>query len=358
MIHQELYNTICQAKIKDSLFLVSKLILQDLDKNIDILQNTFIAICSYIGSFISLTEIRLLLDTIRDVITFIEDEEITIKNVYVLVAKLCLLCDIYIKTPITKTGTINIKMVRDKIIDMFEIESSFKLSSSGITKFEGILPPIDNPSYTLATQVITGYVYMLKQIESIPSTDSNKLSDYANKIRNSFDYIIRKRYTFETKFYESDNDAIWFLWGVLSLLYTNSELDIIYQLFSYGYAKKHKQYRIGLLWSAAITMVYIAKKDVARIWNTAEVKAIKKIEEVSLILYNDIKRELIKMNEIPEQQIQEKNTIIDGIEYISSFRPVIQEKGGDASSILSTSANAATTQREIKSIRCKRDYMM
>jgi len=353
MINQELYNTLCRAKIKESLFLVSKLILQDLDKNIEVLQNTFIAICSYIGSYISLTDIRLLLDTINDVIAFIEDEEITIKNVYILVAKLCLLCDIYIKTPITKTGTINIKIVRDKIIDMFENES-FKLSSSGITKFEGILPPIDNPTYILATQVITGYVYILKQLESIPSTDSNKLSDIANKIRNSFDYIIRKRYTFETKFYESDNDAVWFLWGILSLLYTNSEMDYLYQLFNYGYAKKHKNHRIGLLWAAAITMVYIAKKDVARNWNTAEVKAIKKIEEVSLILYNDIKRELIKNNEIPEQQTQEKNTNIDGMEYISSFRPVIQEKGVVASS----TTNSETTQREIKSIRCKRDYMM
>jgi hypothetical protein len=351
MIHQDLYNSICQAKIKDSLFLVSKLILQDLDKNIDVLQNTFIAICSYIGSFISLTEIRLLLDTINDVNSFIEDEEITIKNIYVLVAKLCLLCDIYIKTPITKTGTLNIKIVRDKIIDMFENES-FKLSSIGITKFEGILPPTDSPSYTLATQIVTGYAYILKQLENISGTDINKLSDIANKIRNSFDYIIRKRYSFETKFYESDNDAVWFLWGILSLLYTNSEMDSMYQLFSYGYSKKLKNYRIGLLWASAILMVYIAKKDASRIWNTAEVNAIKKIEEVSLILYNDIKRELIKKNEIPEQQTHEKNNNIDGIEYISSFRPVIQERGIEISS---TSTNA---QKEIKSIRYKRDYMI
>ena len=98
-------------------------------------------------------------------------------------------------------------------------------------------------------------------------------------------------------------------------------------------------------------MVYIAKKDASRNWNTAEVNAIKKIEEVSLILYNDIKRKLIKNNEIPEEQIHEKISMIDGIEYISSFRPVIQEKGIE----LPTSTN---TQREIESIRCKRDYMM
>jgi hypothetical protein len=351
MINQELYSTLCQAKIKDSLFLVSKLILQDLDKNMDIIQNTFIATCSYIGSYISLTEIRLLIDTINDVIAFIEDEQIVIKHVYVLVAKLCLLCDMYIKAPITRTGTLNIRILRDKIIDMFE-NDSFKLSSSGISKFEGIIPPTDSPSYTLATQILTGYMYILKQLESIPSSDINKLSDIANKIRNSFDYIIRKRYTFETKFYESDNDAVWFLWGIISLLYSNSsELDNVYQLFTHGYSKKLKNHRVGLLWLSGILIVYISKKDSARIWNQGEVKAIKKVEELSLVLYNDIKRELMKNNEIPEQQVQEKNTTIDGIDYISSFRPVIREKG------VEEPIATCNATKEIKSIRCKRDYM-
>ena len=349
MINQELYSTLCQANLKESLFLVSKLLLQDLDKNTEVLQDTFVAVCSYIGSFICLSEIRLLLDVMNDIKLFIEDEQIVVKNIYILISKLCLLCDIYIKTPITKTGTISIKILREKIIDIFEIDK-FKLSTTGMGKFEGIIPPADSPSYQLAVKLITGYVYVIKQLESIPNTDVNKLSDVANKLRNSFDYVIRKKYTFETKFYESDNDSVWFLWGIISLMYTDNELDNVYQLFTYNYSKKTKNHRIGLLWASAIMMVYIHKKDVARNWNISELKAIKKIEEVSLVLYNDIKRELIRNNEV-EEQPNAKNNVIDGIDFISSFRPVMQEK-----SVFDTPISQENT-KEVKSIRCKRGYM-
>jgi hypothetical protein len=349
MIHQELYNTLCQAQIKDSLFLVSKLLLQDLDKNTDVLQDTFVAVCSYIGSFISLSEIRLWLDVINDITAFVDDEQIVIKNVYILVAKLCLLCDIYIKSPITKTGSMNIKILRPKIIDMFQIDN-FKLSTNGMSKFEGIIPPSDSPSYQLSIQIITGLVYTIKQLESICNTDVDKLSDIANKLRNAFDYIIRKRYTFETKFYESDNDAVWFLWGVISLMFSDNELNNIYQLFIHNYNKKGKNNRVGILWATAIIMVYLHKKDVARNWNDSEIKAIKKIDEVSLALYNDIKRELIKNHEIEEQRVQKTSTL-DGIDYIASFRPIIQEKKTN----IDTAAQANT--REVKSIHCKRNYM-
>ena len=96
--------------------------------------------------------------------------------------------------------------------------------------------------------------------------DVDKISDIADKIRNSFDYIIRKKYVFETKFYESDNDAVWFLWGFISLLYQDQDFDMIYSLFNNGYSKKTKSSRIGLLWVAALLMVYIKKKDIARTW--------------------------------------------------------------------------------------------
>lgn len=348
MIHQELYNTICQAKIKESLFVVSKILLEDFDKNIDIIQDTFIAVCSYIGSYITLIEIKLWLDTVNDVIQFIEDEQVAIKNVFVLITKLCLLCDIYIKFPVTKTGTIGIKMVRDKIIDMFE-NDSFKLSMSGINRFEGIIPPTDSPSYTLATQIITGYVYILKQVDELSGNDLNKLSDIANKIRNSFDYIIRKRYTFDTKFYESDNDSVWFIWGLISLLYQDTEMNNIYQLFNFGYSKKIKNNRIGLLWAGAIVMVYIKKKNVARMWTQNEIKVIKKIEELSLVLYNDIKKELIKNNEI-EEEVVIKTCAVDGLDYITSLRPKVSEKG-------EVKKENKNIDNEVKSIKCKKDYM-
>jgi hypothetical protein len=310
----ELYNLICNARIKDSIFLATKMILKDQGdtSNFDTFIQTCIAVCSYIGSYISVYDIKLWLNVIRNLQDIIDNENIVMKDIYVLITKLCIICDIYVKQPVTKTGTLNIKLLRDKIIHIFS-NSSFKLSETGSTRFEGVLPPVDSQSYNIAIQVITGYVYTIKEINLLcPQNNFDKLADIANNIRLSFDYIIRKKYVFETKFYTSDNDGVWFLWGIISLLYNENEMNMIFQIFSNAYTKKNKIERVGLLWGAAITMVYVLKKDIARDWNKKEMQLIMKIEEISLQLLKDIKRELIDLSEI--QNV--KKTRPDGLDYI------------------------------------------
>lgn len=321
MNNQELYTSITNAKIKESIYLSTKIILKDPDdpdKTFEILMNTLISCASYIGSFISICNIRLWLNVCEELIELIENPKIIMKSVYITVAKLCILCDIYIKNPIAKTGVINIKLLRPNVIDMFE-GINFKLTDVGLSKFEGILPPHDSHTYSLAMQIVTGYVFAIKDIEKMSSSDVDDLSDRANKIRKSFDYIIRKKYEFETKFYPCDCDAVWFLWGLISLLFQDRELDILYQLFNVGYNKKMKQFRVGLLWGAGLAMVYTKKKDVARGWNEKEVHVLTKIDEISMQLYKDIKKDLISAGEI-EADTLKTNKSIDGLEYIYATR--------------------------------------
>ncbi len=341
-MNQELYTSICNAKIKESIFLSSKIILKDPDKNFGIILNTFISILSYIGSFISIYEIRLWIDVSKNINEFIENDKIVMKDIYIIITKLCILCDIYIKHPSLKTGTTNIKLLRTKVIDIFE-GIDFKLTDSGVSIFEGILPPINSPTYNISTQIITGYVFIMKKLDGMSvDNDVDKISDIADKIRNSFDYIIRKKYVFETKFYESDNDAVWFLWGFISLLYQDQDFDMIYSLFNNGYSKKTKSSRIGLLWVAALLMVYIKKKDIARNWNNKELHVIKKIEEVSIDLYKDIKKELIANNEI--EDVPKKS--MDGLEYIYGLRHNINTK--------KENINIPETEAVVKLIKYKR----
>jgi len=321
-MNQELYTSVCNAKIKESIFLSTRIILKDPDKNHELILSTFLAVLSYIGSYISIYEIRLWLDVCKNITEFIDNDKIVMKYIYVIITKLCILCDIYVKKPVVKTGTLNIKLLRAKIIDMFE-NIEFKLTDSGISVFEGILPPCNSPTYGISNQIITGYVFFIKQLDTL-SVDNNadKIYDMAEKMRNSFDYIIRKKYTFETKFYESDNEPMWFIWGFISLLYQDQNFDMIYTLFNNGYNKKNKNLRIGILYGAALVMVYEKKKDIARNWNSKEIQVIKKIEEISMQLYKDIKKELIQSNEI--QETVKKG--FDGLEYIFSLRHNIQKE--------------------------------
>lgn len=350
--NSELYETILNAKIKDSIYLATKLLLKekDVDRSFFILLSTFIAICSYIGSFISIYDIRLLIDVCQDITVFIENDKILIKDIYHIITKLCILCDIYLKNPIIKTGSTNVKLLRSKIIDMFTLDK-FKLSDSGTALFNGVLPPADSSTYTLALQIVTGYVYTVKHLETLDiNGNEDNLSDIANKIRKSFDYIIRKKYTFETKFYESDNDAVWFLWGIISLLYQDRDIDLFFQLFNINYTKKTKPFRVGLLWAIGILMVYIKKRDIARNWNEKEFRVIAKINEISMQLYKDIKKDLIEKNEIEEDIQTKSKTSINGLEYISNVRHSVQVK----IDIPHQESNNVDTSHTVKYIKCKR----
>ena len=111
---------------------------------------------------------------------------------------------------------------------------------------------------------------------------------------------------------------MWFLWGIISLLFNDSELDMLYQLYCFEYHKKHKNHRIGILWGASLVMIYLKKKDIARNWNQSEIRAIQKIEEVSLTLYNEIRKELRNSGEII---VAEAKSGLNGIDYISTYKP-------------------------------------
>jgi len=327
--NSKLYDSICKANINESIYIATELILMDQERSYTLLQNNLISVCSYIGSFISLYEIRLWIDILSSVYELIEDDKIVIKDIYILITKMCVLCDIYIKNPKIKTGTLCIKQLREKMIDLFSVDN-FKLTSTGTSKFEGVLPPADSPSYNLSLQIITGYVYTLNAIEKKSADDADILSDIANKFRHSIDYIIRKKYTFETKFYESDSDAVWFVWGIVSLLFDDPIMDMIYQLFNFQYTKTLKKNRVGLLWGVGLVMVYLKKKDVSRNWDKNEINIIMKIDEINLILYKDIKKELMSKNECLRPLKEHSPT---GLEFIQRFRPTITESRSTISGI-------------------------
>ena len=351
--NQELYDNICKADIQNSLSIATKLILKDPQKSFISLQSTFINVCGYIGAFVTVYEIRMWIDVIDSVISFIDDEQVVIRNIYVMIAKMCILCLNYNKKPSIKTGVLSIKLVREKVIDMFSVDG-FKLTDSGISKFEGVMPPHDSPSYQLAIQIITGYVNILKKVSDMSvDSDADKIFDISQKIRHSLDYITRKKYSFETTFYEKDNDAVWFLWGLISLLYDDREMDMIYQLYTFDFKKTLKKHRIGLLWGAGVVMVYLNKRDIGRNWNKDEVMMITKIYDISMDLYKDIKKEFKEEEEDVQEDIDSGCQIFGtnrGLDYISKYRPTINH----------TTRQEETTIKDegpmIKAIKYKRRF--
>jgi len=332
MYHIELYNSIYKGEIKESLYLVTQLILQDSNKNLELIENTLISICSYIGTFISIYDIRLWMDVIEETYQFINEDKIIIKNIYILITKLCIVCDIYIKKPISKSGLLSLVKLREKIISFFPSNSNtIELNYQILNKFDNILPPCDSETYELSKLIIYGILNILNNIQELDIDNDNIDINYkANTLRDVFDYFSRKNKKFENKFNSRDNDSIWFLWGILNTLCEENISEIAYKLFTYNYAKKHKTDRYGLLWGTTIAIIFLYKKNIARVWNNDEAILIKKINEIGMNLYKQIKKDLIQSNiNIRDDDESNNNNVksysgLDGLHYLVNYLPELK----------------------------------
>jgi len=329
--------------------LSTKLIL--LHETIDILETVFINICAYIGSFISLYDISKLIDIYSSLKNIIENEKLVIKDIYVIISKMCILCDIYNKHPNAKCGNMSIKVLKDKVSAQFN-NYDLKLSHNGIMRFDGILPPHDHENYALAIKIVSIIIKTIKSTDDIPVDDGDTLVDISNKLRHIIDYILRTKYKFETKFYSSDNDNAWFLWGVFSVLYKNDIFNDAFWLYNYEFKKKYRSKRIGILWSLPIISIYSHKCDISKGWNSKESIVIAKIEEISIHLYNELRRKIMKENpdkfEKKEAERGERDVDkYDGLKYIINYIPVVSSSG---SSINEAIQHSAKNREEIKQI--------
>lgn len=320
-MNNELFTSICNGDVKNSILLATKIIF--LSDSEELLENVFIDVCSYIGHFINIRDISKLIHTYNDLYNIINSEKIIIKDIYILISKLCIICNIYNKHPTSKCTNMSLTLLKTKIAHIIN-NNELKLSTNGIIKFEGILPPYDNENYNTALKIISIYIKTIKSTDDISVDDANILSEISNNLRLVTEYILRKKIKLETKFNSTEDDIVWFIWGVFSILYKEPIFDYAYYLYNHNYKKKHKTTRSGLLHSLSLFAIYIHKKDISRGWTNEEKNAISKIDEISLKLYNEIRKDIII--EYPdkfEKNTREKVDYYDGLEYISNFTPEI-----------------------------------
>jgi hypothetical protein len=218
-------------------------------------------------------------------------------------------------------------------------------------RFDGILPPHDHENYGLAIKIVAIIIKTIKSTDDISVDDGDTLMNTANKLRYIIEYILRTKYRFETKFYSTDDDNAWFLWGVFSILYKNEVFNDAFFLYNYEYKKKYRTKRIGILWSLPIISIYIHKCDISKGWNSKESMVISKIEEISINLYNELRRKIIKENPDKfEKRNKEEVDKYDGLKYILNFVPVINNNKDRYVNDTMTSQMNAKSKEEIRQI--------
>jgi len=319
MYNKELFDFICNGNIEKSLYNTCIFLIEN--SKIEILEDTLIYTCSYISTFITIYNIVKFNDVIESTITIINNVNINVIDYLILITKMCILCDIHIKHPTTKTGTIPIPQLRQKIFNVFNNE--IKLNSAGLSKFTSIIPPTDSDIYALTIKIITSFINLFKILENTNNNDD--IYSISVLFRDSFDYIIRKKYVIQTQFCLSEHDPIYFLWGFVNCLFTESFILNYYKLFCYNNStnnKTIKNQRIGLIHACAVSIIYSYKRNIATSWTPNELIIIHKIRDISMNLFMQIKKEICVPDDKPE--IAEKESTkpkIDGLSYLYDYVP-------------------------------------
>ena len=291
MYNKELFEFISKGNIEKSLYATCIFLIEN--AKIEILEETLISICAYIGNFIGIREIAKLNDIIISTRSLIENDNVVVDEYLILITKMCILCNIYNLNPVSKTGLIPIGKLREKILDVFSEDS--KLSSNGIMKFEMIIPPTDSEAYLLSLKIITSFIRIFNMLDQIIVDD--KLDLIAVKFKNCFDYIIRKKYAIETRLNPNESDPIYFLWGFIEILFKHEDfIHTYYWLFCYDYKKSLKTQRLGLIYACSIAIIYSYKRHISKLWNQNELNVINKTKEIAIELMRQVKKDLKKLD--------------------------------------------------------------
>jgi len=341
MTKDDLFTSICNGDIQNSILLSTQMII--IDESFDILELIYIDVCSYIGTFIYITDIGKLADIYEDISNMIDTDKIVIKNIYIIITKLCILCDIYNKHPVAKCGNMSIALLKNKIAHILNA-NDMKLSQNGIMRFDGILPPHNHENYNTALMIIAIIIKTIKTTDDLSCDDIDKLVEISNNLRLVIDYILRKKLRIETKFYSTDDDISWFIWGVYSILYKEKVFENAFKLYNYEYKKKYKIKRQGLLYSLGLLCIYIHKQDISKGWTSKEINVIGKIDEISIKLYNEIRRDIISKNPELFEKIKEN----DGLNFLLNYVPEIDSNNADKKEALEYKMNHSELPRVIE----------
>lgn len=276
--HNELYGNLKQHKVENALLLTGELLFK---KQFDLLQKTWIRAIACVGEYTDVCFMKWH-DCIKDVVFFIESDDVDVLHVMKITTKLCILFQNTIQYNIIPKTTI--PQLRTKTIGYFE-ENVAKLSQKGEEYFLQILPkPINEKDFCLK---IVGCLVRLWA--------DKKHIDF----RNAVEYLARKDYVIESIHTETGSSIMSFLWEFMKL-YEPSVVKDIYIIYKTGFKKKDKSWRNNLLYG---THNYLNQKYNTVSWDGSE----KTLIDNTNIVAKEVWVHILRKNNIVTIQKKQKD---------------------------------------------------
>jgi hypothetical protein len=287
--NNELYGNLKQHKVQDALLLTGELVFK---KHFDMLQKTWVRAIACIGEYTDVCFMKWH-DCIKDIVVFIENDEVDVYHVMKITTKLCILFQNNIQYNVIPKLTI--PQLRTKTIGYFETT----LSQKGEEYFLPILPkPINEKDFCL--KIIGGLVKLWSD---------KKPTDF----RNAVEYLARKDYVIESIHTETGSSIVAFLWEFMRL-YEPAVANDIYTIYKTGFKKKDKSWRNNLLYGIHN---YLNQKYNAISWDMRENSLIDNTTLVAKeVWYHILKKHKI----VPEKKETDKMSVFENY-YPTKMKP-------------------------------------
>lgn len=277
--HNDLYGNLKQHKLQEALMLTGELLFK---RDFEIIQKTWIRAIACLGEYTDVCFIKWH-ECIKDIVAFIESEDIDVCSVLRITTKICILFQNTIQYNVVPKTTI--PQLRGKTIASFETI----LSKKGEEYFLQILPkPINEKEFCL--KIIGGLVKLWSDKKPI-------------EFRNALEYLSRKDYVIESIHTPTGSTIVAFLWEFMKL-YEPSIANDIYIVFKTGFKKKDKLWRNNLLYG---THNYLNERYNKISWDSQE----KSIIDKTNILSKEIWSHILKKNNVCKTPSKDKMTIFE-----------------------------------------------
>lgn len=305
------------------------------NKEIEQLEDAWIEVSARIGAKQVMPYRDTWIQTNRTLWNLIQSDEMHVSDVLQMTGKLYILY--HKQTHSSDDKTKHVIKLRKEIIDFFPEGAT--LSYRGQQQLGRIIPNPGAPSHDFVQRVLAGLSRLIEKEDTL-------------NIHRALEYISRKKlqiplphvWPAPTTELADKGDPVWFLWGAMLLFFhQNSDVALLWELYTHQWKATCKGTRAGLLWGVA----HMLQNGVSQVWLREEIHILEKVAKLAPELWASV-NEVEGSRELDEDVAEEEP--VQDLDRFHSFLPRT-----DPRAIARAASHVAPYQEQLRVLNIKGD---